>query len=221
MATSNRDFRRRLLIFISRRSGGGKARGLLRIWPLWERLANRLWPAVEAPESPRHLVALHVKQHRGASVAFKDGTRVEPGDWVGEIHLNNHEFVRALTEDGGQATGTDKFAIIPMFKDELAAITRWIESGTMPHPVKALVGVTVLGRGAVRVGFEMRPRQGRFLPYLDKLFVDGLMIVYTPEGVDRMMFGKTVGDQSEEAWMPLSTLLRRYGAVPEESSAST
>jgi hypothetical protein len=86
----------------------------------------------------------------------------------------------------------------------------------VPHPIKALVGITVLGRGAVRIGFEMHPRRGHVLPWLDKLFVDGLMIIYTPEGLGRMTAGKTVMDRSEEAWMPVSVLMRLYGPNRED-----
>ena len=193
------------------KSGGGKARRLLRAWPVWERLAHRIWPAEQVPESPHDLLSIHFKKHNGRTVSLPDATSIVRGDWVGEMHFNNHAIVNALSDGTRQQTGTAKWQIVPMVRAELRALTAWLQSGSMPHEIKAIVGVTVLGRGAVRIGFTMRPRGGKILPYLDKLFVDGLLIIYTPEGVERMTTGTTFRDRSEEAWMSVGELMRRYG----------
>src|SRR5579872_560597 len=193
-------------------SGGGRARRLLRVWPLWERLAHVLWPAVPVPGSPHGLFQIHFKKHRGPMIPLSDGATVRSGEWVGELHFDNQAFLQALDRDGRLETGSAKWAIVSYLRDDLRALAAWTKSGTLPRPMVAIVGITVLGRGAVRLGFTMRPRAGRVLPYLDKLFVDGLLIIYTPEGVGRMTTGKTVADTSQEAWMSVDELLRRYGA---------
>lgn len=205
--------RERLLRWLARGSGNGNAHGLLRIWPTWESVAHRLWPAVDIPNAPNRLFAIHFKRHRGRPVSLPDGAVIEVGDWVGEMHLDNHALLRALNRGNDARTGSEKWAIVPLFRDDLQALAAWIESGAAPRPAKAIVGTTVLGRGAVRLGFTLRPRLGRLLPFLDKLFVDGLLIIYTPEGFQRMTHGKTMHDPSREAWMSVSRLRGLYGGA--------
>lgn len=201
-----------LLRILARDSGGGRARGLLRVWPLWEAVARRLWPVVEIPRSPHNLFAVHFTRNRGESVSLPDRTVIAPGDAVGELHLNNRAFLQALTESGRSRLGSEKWAIVPMFRDDLRALARWIESGGIPQPIKAIRGVTVLGRGAVRVGFTMLPRDGELMARLDRLFLDGLLIIYTPEGGGRLTAGRTAGADSQVAWMSTGEILRRYGS---------
>lgn len=182
------------------------------MWPLWERVAHRLWPAVDIPGSKHNLFGLHFTAYCGPNFTLPDGTEIARGDIIGELHLNNQMFMAALAGPAGSATGSEKWAIVPMFREQLRELAAWTESGSLPGPIKAIYGVTIMGRGAVRVGFTIRPRKRSIVAAFDRLFLDGLMILYTPEGQERMMLGKTVNDQAAEAWMSIGELGRRYGA---------
>jgi len=202
------DIRSRVISWLVRDSGGGRARGLLRVWPLWEGLAHRLWPTMDIPGARHGLLSLHFTRYRGRTFVLPDGAMMRHGDPICELHMNNHAFLRAL----GEASGAERWAIVPIFRDDLRSLAAWIRSDRPPPRIKAIVGRTVLGRGAVRLGFTMRPRGGSLLSLFDRLFLDGLLILYTPEGQERMRIGKTVRDDSADAWMSITELLRRYGA---------
>jgi hypothetical protein len=157
---------------------------------------------------------LHFTNYGGPNFTLPDGTEIAQGDTIGQLHLNNQMFVAALSGPAGSATGSQKWAIVPLFREQLRELAAWTESGGLSEPIEAIYGVTVLGRGAIRLGFTMRPRKRSILAAFDRLFLDGLMILYTPEGQERMMLGKTVNDQSAEAWMSIGELRRHYGAGP-------
>ena len=207
-------FRAGLISLLVRNSGRGQARGILRIWPLWEEFSHKLWPSQVIPNAPHSLFSLHFTQHRGAAFLLPDNIEIWPGDPVAEIHFNNHVFVSLLSN----TTGTERWASVRLFREDLRAVADWAASGTMPTHIKALFGVTVLGRGAARLGFTLRPRKNTVRNRLDRLFLDGLLILYSPEGQHRMTVGKTVQDQPVDAWMSIDHLLHQYGVGDYEGS---
>ena len=70
-----------------------------------------------------------------------------------------------------------------MFRDGLQALARWESEPGFPHLIIAVYGVSVLSRGAVRLGFTIRPRKPGLQTQLDRMFLDGLLTLYTAEGL--------------------------------------
>lgn len=208
-ASSSRasSLRQRLVAFLVRDSGQGRARGILRIWPLWERLSRRLWPTVEIPESPHGLVAIHFGPYKGKAILLPDGTEICSGDKVAEIHFNNRIQIEAL----GQARGAEKWRIVTILRQELTALAAWTKQTDFPHDVKAIYAVSILSRGAVRLGFTIRSRPPGFRSRMDSLFLSGLLILYGSEGLDRANLGQSMGGRPTEVWMSRDELMRRYG----------
>ncbi len=202
--------RDQVLSWLVRDSGNGRARGVLRVWPLWERLARTIWPAVEIQGSQHKLVSMHFGTHSGDSFTLSDGTTVQHGDPVGEIHFNNRVFVEGLRG----ARGSQKWLSASMFRDELMALGHWMSRPDFPYPCKAIFGVSILSRGAVRLGFEMRQREKGFQRWLDRLFFNGLLILYGAEGKDRSALGRTMHGYPAEVWMSRGELLRQYASHP-------
>jgi hypothetical protein len=158
------------------------------------------------PGSEYGLLGLHFTTYKGEPFALPDGVTVSAGDPVGEIHFTNGALVAAL----GRRAGTDKFLAVAMLRDGLQSLACWMNTPAFPGPVKALYGVSVLSRGAVRLGFTVRDRKPRFRNGLDRLFFDGLLVLYTAEGRDRLLLGRTATDQPREVWISAAELIRRH-----------
>lgn len=202
--------------WLIRDSSFGRPRGVLRVWPLWERLAHRIWPTIPVPGSPHGVMSLHFTTHRGVPFLLSDRIEIRAGDRLGEIHVNNAAILRAL----GASLGPEKWPIVSILRDELRAVSRWINQAEYCD-VRALFGVTILWRAGRRFGFDIRPRPATLRTQLDRFFLRGLLILYTPEGLDRLSQGKADEDQPMEIWMSRETLLRRYGdSAPTGTSSS-
>jgi hypothetical protein len=189
-------------------SGLGRPRRVLRVWPVWERVARTIWPVVAVPGSQYGLMGIHFTHYNGDDFVLPDGTGVMSGDPVGEIHLCNSAFVRAM----GERRGADKFHSLTMFRDCLQALAVWASQPDFPQPVVAFYGVSLLSRGVVRLGFTIRPRKPGLQTRLDQLFLDGLLTLYTAEGRERLSLGRTASGPPDEVWMSISELFRRYEA---------
>jgi hypothetical protein len=96
--------------------------------------------------------------------------------------------------------------------EELAAIAENYRNSTYPSTIRALFGVTLLARAAPRLGFTVRSRPLNLHGRLERFFLQGLLAIYSSQGLARLAYGVEGYNLSpQEVWMPLATLLERYG----------
>ncbi len=177
-------------------------RGILRLWPIWERMARQLWPTVDVPGSPYGIFSVHFMRHSGPEFILRDGTQIREGDRVAEIHFNNQNLI--------SAAGQGKFLVLPLFRQELHALAVWMTQADFASDVCAVFGNTLLWRGAARLGFTVRSQPVTTRQRLDWLFLVGLMALYSSEGMGRLDLGRTTTPYSQECWISRTETLRRY-----------
>lgn len=206
MGSEEREQPGRLHLFwrLSARAQAGRAQGLLRVWPLWERLARCIWPTVPIPGAPYHVFAVHFTHHRGDGIDLADGTVVCRGDRVVELHFNN-EIV-------AQQVSRRLYQLWEATRGDLEALAAWLEHIDPEVDIKALYGVTLLAAGARRLGFTTHQRPYTLQTRLDRFFLTGLLALYSSQGIQRLTRGSTYGSYPQEVWMSRAELRRRYGA---------
>lgn len=182
--------------------GGGHARGVLRVWPLWERIARRIWPTTPLPNTVYGSFDIHLRHHHGAEVLLADGTRVQPGDHIVEIHMNNRVVADLI--------GERYWNLAPTMRADLRVLADWLTAPDFPPDVKAIYGLTLV-RGAIWLGFTLRERPVNLLAWFDRLFMTGLLALYAADGKGRLVRGTTFGSYPQEIWLSRAELMRRYG----------
>jgi peptidoglycan-N-acetylglucosamine deacetylase len=193
------------------RAGGGRALGPLSFWLFWEWLNRSLYRP--KPTQPWAFFRYVLSRHHGAPVTLADGTVIADGDLVAEIHLDNVEIARRLSEgeQSGRATSWAWVAIRQMASD-LAVLAR---PGRLPPEVKALHGVTVLARATLRLGFEVRPLPRTLGNDLTRLYMLGLLRIYNPNGDHRLAQAEPDAYPAE-IWFGRRSLEKRYVRTARE-----
>jgi peptidoglycan-N-acetylglucosamine deacetylase len=186
-------------------AGDGRARGILRLWVAYEWLWLRFHRVYPIPGAEGGLFRVQFWRYRGRPIELPDGTRVSRGDRVAILHIQNHELAR-LAE---QARTWSALRLMSLDLRELAA---WAKAPDFPPGVRALFGVTMIGRGAPRLGFTVRPRARSLMAWLERHFLLGILLLYHAHGVERLLEGSVRETPLVEVWMSLSELERRYGA---------
>ena len=192
----------------------GRAKAGQRLWMAWENAVGR-WMEWRSEDVYRFgICKVLIKKHRGRPIACEDGTVIEDGDRIGELHLDNAS-VLALT--GSAAPSVAALTVARLGRTSLRQI--YVSMQTVPElrDVRALVGITLLHRGLVHgLGFEQRRLPSRFAERACAIYLRLLLRFMHPEGRSRVR-------GQEEKLRPMmllhsrASLERRFGSGAEES----
>jgi hypothetical protein len=181
----------------------GNPHGLLLAWPRWEHFAHSMWPTRQIPGTHHDILRVRFVPYRGESLALPDATEIRPGMIVGELHCNN----QAILDLVGRGRGNPYRAA----REDLRCLARWIARPGFDLNVQAFFGVTLIAKAAARLGFSVRARPPTLRRRLERMFMTGLLVLYTLDGLSRIERGTTVRSYPQEVWLSRRELLHRYG----------
>ena len=104
-----------------------------------------------APVGP--LLYVGIERHEGAPYALQDGTRLEPGSWIGRLHFNNARAA-AVEADTRPQAGI-RFA--RLLRDSFAELAERARSDTPLRQVAVFEGITWLRAHGGTEGFDAEP----------------------------------------------------------------
>ncbi|HEY7831996.1 MAG TPA: hypothetical protein VIG30_00410 [Ktedonobacterales bacterium] len=180
----------------------GQARGFLRFWPIWERIMLFFLPAQAIPGAPHGVLLIHLGRYHGRPIDLPDGTHIGRGDRIAELHMNNRVM----------ASYTQAWRLARDFAADLRALAVWLDASDPAGDVRALFGLTILSRALPRFGFTLRRRRVSPIAWGDRLFMRGLLTLYSAGGLERLRQGTTYASgYPQEIWLSRGELRRRYG----------
>lgn len=104
-----------------------------------------------APVGP--LLYVGLERHEGAPCALQDGTRLEPGAWIGRLHFNNARAASVEADTRPQAG--IRFA--RLLRDSFAELADRARGDTPLRDVAVFEGITWLRAHGGAVGFAAEP----------------------------------------------------------------
>jgi YkoP-like protein len=183
-------------------SGDGHARGVLRVWVWWERSYLRRHHVRRLSDASA--VMIEVRTYRGSPVTLRDGTRLQSGDRIIELHLANHAVAGDATSDAWSP-----FQTLTTTSADLARINRLVQRGSV-GPVRALHAVSLIAPALGRLGFMVVPLKDSAGSRLLHFYLVGLLAVYHPQGWRGARRART-RTWPADAWMSVDELARRFG----------
>ena len=157
----------------------------LSAWELWERFFSQLFQIREV--HPGGLSRLNTRRYPGPALELQDGTTIEPGELVGELHLSNR---KAMQLQQGCINRVKAFiAIKKEMKRELSYLATLVAEGGVTPDVPAYYAITLMHPFARSLGFEVRDFDNKFLAWLYKAGQLLLLSAYHPAGLGRLQQG--------------------------------
>lgn len=154
------------------------------LWMTWEKgfdLLSRL--------SSKHvfqfgICKLMVKKYKGPNIPCSDGSWINNGEWIGELHINNDHIKHML-----QSEQPDRVALqtARLGRKALQDISNALDSYPELAHITGLTGITMLHRGIVYgAGFELHPLQQGWFKKVTTIYLRLLMKVMHPSGSARV-----------------------------------
>jgi hypothetical protein len=181
----------------------GDPHGLLAIMRRWEHFARGHWPMSAIPGRPFGLLEFRFEIYRGDPVTLPDGTGIRPGMLIGELHCNNLAILKLVQRDQNP---------YPAARKDLQHLAAWMEKVDPAAAIPAFHGVTMLAPAARRLGFFVRELPHNLRARFERLFMTGLLLIYTTDGMARLDKGSTVRTFPREVWLTRRQMRSRYAA---------
>jgi len=182
-------------------------RVVLFLWSHIDWIIRRLSGIKDIENNKSFIWRLALRRYHGREWLMKDGSVLREGDYYIEIHLNNDHLLSLI----GENSSTERTAIIAMreISRSLPKLAKLMQDDQQYGKAKVLLGITLLHRGTVRLGFtayELKPGLFRmFTGWYENL----LLTLFHPGGLKN---SKTYRKKLSPKYiiMTRQELMRRY-----------
>lgn len=178
------------------------------IWMGWER-AFELFSRLRSNYAGEFgICKMFVTKYRGKGMQCEDGTWIQDGDWIGELHLDNRQILAMLRTNEENRVA---LMIARLARSAMRQICAEMQKNPQLSQVKALQGITLLHRGITHgLGFETHQvEQGTFRT-LTTSYLRLLLTVFHPSNRKRIT-GHTDKLIPMKLVMTRTTLIQRFG----------
>lgn len=152
-------------------------RMMIWLWLQWERLFHRVFHTnpVGSPSPSFHY---RMTKYHGGPIDIGGDQTLEDGDSIVELHFDN----RTLLEIAHQSASPIAAAIrlVRMVEKQLPTIASAVSRDPAAREAKTMYGVTMIHRGATKLGFGVHELPAGVFASMSKLYLKLLMRVLTP-----------------------------------------
>ncbi|GKU75624.1 polysaccharide deacetylase family protein [Paenibacillus sp. L3-i20] len=126
---------------------------IISAWLLWERTYHSLYRLKQVGEAKPPTFHYRITKYTGDSVQFAEGGGITKGDSVVELHLDNKMLSGiAAVSKSPLATG---IRMLREIEKALPQLANELIKDPLANDIKAVYGVTMIHRGADRLGFKV------------------------------------------------------------------
>lgn len=179
---------------------------IVSLWLLWEKAFHAVF-ALETvnPEDP--MLHFRKRAFTGKTVVMEDGSRLEKGDQVLELHFDN----KKLFEIGSRSRSEVQLAIkmIRAVQKDLPSLANMVLDRPEFKDIKGLYAVTMISRGPEQFGFHVMDLPRGLFASSSRLYLKLLLSVIHPKGQARLKEG-TQMMEPKMLIMPVDVLIGRY-----------
>ena len=186
------------------------------LWLLWEKAFHVLFRLeTVSPKDP--MLHFRARPYRGKTVTMDDGTRLEKGDQVLELHFDN----KKLFHIGSRSRSEMQLAIqmIRAVQKDLPTLANMVLERPEYMDVKGLYGVTMLSRGPEQFGFHVQDLPPGLFASSTRIYLKILLSVIHPKGQSRLREGSQMLEP-KMLMMPVDVLINRYAEKGNRSYRS-
>ncbi|MFD0588224.1 polysaccharide deacetylase family protein [Paenibacillus sp. GCM10027627] len=193
-------------------------KAIISLWLLWERAFHFAFRLKQVGDSDDPTFFYRVTPYNGEEHLFSAGGSVKKGDLVAELHFDNRKLSNLAAQSKTPVITGIK--LIREIEKALPLLANQLLDEPKTKEIKAAYGVTMIHRGADKLGFEVFDMPEGLFAKSSRIYLKVLMKVLTNSKAAGK--SKSRRDRSEAfaprmLFMPIQTLLG-YATVPTRLS---
>ncbi|MFD2116417.1 polysaccharide deacetylase family protein [Paenibacillus yanchengensis] len=146
-------------------------------WLAYEKMFHKVFRLKQVGTSQQPVMHYRVITYKGEQVELQEGTNLKKGDDVIELHFDNK-----LLSGIALRSKTPIAAALRLLREVEGALPQLadqVKVDTTASRAKAVYGVTMIHKGADRLGFMIKPLSQNLFSYISKVYLHVLMRVLT------------------------------------------
>jgi peptidoglycan/xylan/chitin deacetylase (PgdA/CDA1 family) len=152
-------------------------KALISLWLMWERAFHVIFRLKTVGDVKDAAFHYRVTTYHGENIELAAGGRVEKGDRIAELHFDNKKLSSiAATSKSPVATG---IRMLREVEQALPLLANQLAADHDADDIKAVYGVTMIHRGADRLGFEIFQLPEGFFAKSTRIYLRILIRVLT------------------------------------------
>ncbi|WP_156158054.1 YkoP family protein [Gordoniibacillus kamchatkensis] len=158
-------------------------------WLQWERLFHALF-AVKPIDSGNPLLYFRICRYHGQTLQLPDEEKIESGDRVVELHLNNRMLFQLATSSRSMVQLAVQ--LIGQTKQLLPKIAETIAQHEGRETIKGIYGITMINRGTEQLGFTVAELPRGVFSFFTRIYLKLLLYAIHPDGKKRLSGSKNI-----------------------------
>ncbi len=176
---------------------------------LWEKIFEQIANIKTVENSPYDLLRMTVHPYTGQPTTLADGTQLNRGDYVIELHISNLTLAKGKV---GDVKVAGNIRLLPLFREEMHNLAQLASQGKLDPRAKVIWGVTMMGPGLKRLGFELKPMEDLPNAGFLVLWMNFLKWVFSPSRSKASPKHRSK-QKGCQYFMSVDRLIKRYGKV--------
>ncbi|EJR11808.1 YkoP family protein [Bacillus cereus] len=154
-----------------------------------------------------NILRVRLTRYKGKHVILSDGTQINKNDILVKIHLHN---VRLINEMKSVKNDIAKGRFIYQHvKKSLPSLGSYIQNHPKADEIKGIIGITMLNRGADRLGFEFVAISNPFYKWFKWLAFLPICLLFNNDSIVKMM-KNNISSSPKYLFMSKESLLEIY-----------
>lgn len=188
---------------------------LISLWLMWEKAFHAMFKLKQVGDSSDPTFYYRVVTYTGKDVDLTEGSRIVKGDLVAELHFDNKMLSDiAMTSKSPIATGIRMLREVEQALPQLAV---QLEDDPDAKDIKAVYGVTMIHRGADRLGFEVLKLPDGWFARTSRIYLRILVKVLTNKKHSNNARSRREPITPRMLLMPVQRIKHYAGKVHEEA----
>lgn len=153
-------------------------KAVVKVWLMYEKVVHQVLRLNDVKGYTKPFFYYRIIKHTGQTLHLNNGDKITKGDLIAELHFDNEQLSSFAFQSKSMLTTALK--LLKETERNLPFLAHEVTKHQQYEQIKGIVGITMINRGADRLGFELFSLEKGLFAFVTKRYLKVLMKALTP-----------------------------------------